>query len=69
MKKNTQKKAFKPLVFLKEVRSELKKASWPTREQAIRLTGVVIAISLVVALYVGGLDYLFTTFISFVVQQ
>jgi len=50
----------KPITFLKEVRSELKRVTWPTRNEAIRLTSVVIAVSIVVGIYIGALDYLFT---------
>jgi preprotein translocase subunit SecE len=45
--------------FVRETRSELKKVTWPTREQALRLTGVVIAVSAAVGLFMGGLDYVF----------
>jgi preprotein translocase subunit SecE len=45
--------------FVRETRSELKKVTWPTREQALRLTGVVIAVSAAVGLFMGGLDYIF----------
>lgn len=45
--------------FLKESRIELKKVTWPTRSDALRYTVVVIIISGAVALFLGGLDYLF----------
>ena len=50
----------KPIKFLKEVRSELKRVTWPTKNEAIRLTSMVIAVSIVVGIYIGALDYLFT---------
>lgn len=50
----------KPLEFLKEVRLEMKRVSWPSRQEAIRLTTIVIAISLVVAVFIGVLDFIFT---------
>lgn len=46
--------------YLEEVRSEFSKVTWPTRRQAIAMTSSVIAVSLLVAAFVGGLDYLFT---------
>lgn len=49
-----------PIQFLKEVRTELGKVNWPTRNEAIKLTGVVIGVSLAVGLYLGGLDFIFT---------
>ncbi|PJE67610.1 preprotein translocase subunit SecE [Candidatus Shapirobacteria bacterium CG10_big_fil_rev_8_21_14_0_10_40_9] len=48
-----------PIVFLKEVRSELGKVSWPTRKEAIRLTAVVIFVSLAVGIFIGAMDYIF----------
>ena len=47
-----------PVIFLKEVLEELKKVVWPTREEVIRLTFVVIAVSLVVGLFLGGIDFI-----------
>jgi len=49
-----------PVGFLKEVRNELKKVTWPTREQVIKLTIVVVVISLVFGIYIGGLDLVLT---------
>jgi len=46
--------------FLKEVRLEVKKVNWPTRHQTIRYTLIVLGISFVIAMFLGGLDFLFT---------
>jgi preprotein translocase subunit SecE len=54
-----QKKSLSPVRFLKEVRTELKKVTWPTRQETIKLTLVVITVSVVMGLFVGGLDILF----------
>lgn len=52
----------KPLTQTKVVASdivgELKKVSWPTREDTIRLTFIVILISLIIGLYIGIIDSL-----------
>ena len=45
--------------YFDEVWSELKKVSWPTREQVRNLTVLVFAISFVVGLYVTVLDVFF----------
>jgi preprotein translocase subunit SecE len=45
-----------PLQFFREIAIELKKVTWPTRAETIKLTAVVVAVSSLVALYVGGLD-------------
>ncbi|OGN13848.1 MAG: preprotein translocase subunit SecE [Candidatus Yanofskybacteria bacterium RIFCSPHIGHO2_02_FULL_43_22] len=45
--------------FLKEVRHELSKVIWPTKNQVIQYTIVVVAISLAVAIFLGLLDFIF----------
>jgi preprotein translocase subunit SecE len=45
--------------FLREAKAELLKVNWPSRQQTINYTLMVIAISIVVALFLGGLDYFF----------
>ncbi len=45
--------------FLKEVRVELSKVSWPTRKQTIFYTVVVIVLSLFFAVILGLLDLLY----------
>lgn len=42
--------------FLKESKVELKKVTWPTRQETIRYTITVIIISGAVALFLGGID-------------
>ncbi len=49
-----------PVSFFKEVRDELKKVVWPSKEEVIRLTGVVILVSALVGLYLGGADFILT---------
>ncbi len=45
--------------YFDEVWSELKKVTWPTREQVRNLTVLVFAISFVVGLYITVLDQIF----------
>jgi preprotein translocase subunit SecE len=45
--------------YFDEVWSELKKVSWPTRDQVRNLTVLVFAISFVVGLYITVLDSIF----------
>jgi preprotein translocase subunit SecE len=42
--------------FLKEVRVELSKVSWPTREQVTKYTMVVVGLSLALAIFLGVID-------------
>ena len=48
-----------PLDFIREVRSELRKVNWPSQRETINLTAVVIAFSIAVGLFLGGVDFLF----------
>lgn len=50
--------------FLKEVILETKKINWPTRQETIRYTLVVIGLSVAVAIFLGGLDFIFTTILN-----
>jgi preprotein translocase subunit SecE len=50
--------------YFDEVWSELKKVSWPTRDQVRNLTVLVFAISIVVGVYITILDTVFRGFIS-----
>jgi preprotein translocase SecE subunit len=46
--------------FFAEVWGELRKSEWPTRQQAIRLTAMVIAIAAGVGLLLGAIDFVFS---------
>jgi len=52
--------------FLREAYRELKRVNWPTRKQALRLTLVVLSISILVGLYVGLLDLSFTKLMTLI---
>ena len=52
--------------YFDEVWSELKKVSWPTREQVRNLTVLVFAISIVVGLYITVLDRVFVGLLNIV---
>ena len=50
--------------FLKEIRTEVKKVNWPTRKETIRYTLIILGISLVVALYLGVIEFIFTDLLN-----
>ena len=50
----------KIIEFLKETKAELKQVTWPTKNQTIVFTILVIAISIVVAYFLGFFDLIFT---------
>lgn len=55
-----------PVTFLREVVEELKKSVWPTKQETMRLTGVVIALAVSVGFLLGGLDRIFEYLARFV---
>ncbi len=52
--------------YLIESWAELKKVAWPTRETVIRLTLLVVAVSLLVGIYIFVLDRIFNTLLDVV---
>lgn len=50
--------------YFKDVRSEMRHVSWPTRSQAVTYTAVVLGVSAVTSLYLGAWDYLFSALIQ-----
>lgn len=57
-----------PFIFLREVQAEMEKVVWPTRQQAVQLTVMVIVVSVLVGAYVGGLDFIFTNILNTIVK-
>lgn len=45
--------------YFKETRAELRKVTWPTRQEALNLTGIVLAVTVFMAALLGLLDFLF----------
>jgi len=46
-------------IFLAEVWAELHKAQWPSREELVKFTSVVLVFVILVAVYIGGMDTIF----------
>lgn len=55
--------------FFKEVKEELVKVAWPSREQTIRYTVLVIIVAVLVGLFLGGLDYILTIITAFILEN
>ncbi len=45
--------------FMREVRAEMKRVSWPTREQLIAFSAVTIITSTALTIYIFALDFVF----------
>lgn len=54
----------KSKTFVKEARQELGRVNWPSRRETVRLTVIVIVMSLALAAFLGFIDYLLTSAIK-----
>jgi preprotein translocase subunit SecE len=50
--------------WFRDVMSELRKVTWPTRQETMNLTLVVVVVSAVLGMFLGGLDYGFNWLIE-----
>jgi preprotein translocase subunit SecE len=55
--------------YLHEVRQELRKVTWPTREQMIAFTAVTVITSVVLTAVVFGLDVVMKEFVFWLVDR
>ncbi|MGB2629973.1 MAG: preprotein translocase subunit SecE [Candidatus Omnitrophota bacterium] len=54
--------------FLNQVRTELKKVSWPSREEIISSTIVVLTSSLLLAVFIGVCDVVLSRVVNFLIS-
>ena len=59
----------KVLGYLSEVKAELTKVTWPKRDEVVKLTLLVLSISAIVGLFVGGLDFVYTKLLTLFVTR
>lgn len=50
--------------FFKEVKQEMKKVNWPSKREVLKDTLIVLGVSLALAVFLGGLDFLFTNLLN-----
>ena len=55
--------------FFKEVWAELRKVVWPTRQQTLKYTAVVIVFSVALAIILGAVDLGLTTTLQKVINR
>jgi preprotein translocase subunit SecE len=56
-----EKNIFKRMgAYLRDVRGEMKKVTWPSKNDMIKTTVAVIIISLFFGIYLFGVDFIFT---------
>lgn len=57
------------MTYVSGILDELKKVTWPSRRETIRLTLVVIIISLIIGAYIGIIDILFTKVLELLTKK
>ena len=50
--------------YFREVRSELRKVAWPNRKEVINNTGIVLLVVVIVALFIGVVDFLISNLLG-----
>ena len=53
--------------WFNETIGELRKVKWPTRKEAINLTIVVLVVSIAMAFFLGGLDFIFARLLNLII--
>ncbi len=54
--------------FAKDVELEVKRITWPSKDETVKSTMAVIVISVVFAAFLGGVDYLFSLLVRFILS-
>lgn len=54
--------------YFKDTRAEVAKVTWPTREEGLRLTYVVLTVTTISAIVLFGVDSLFSLVIALLLQ-
>ena len=54
--------------YYRETIGELRKVVWPTREEALRLTWIVLVVITVMAVLLGSFDYVFALIFRFLIS-
>ena len=64
--KETTAKAVGPIQFLKEVRAEVKKITWPSKEEAKKAIIAVLVVAIAAIILVGSVDFVFKNLFEFI---
>lgn len=54
--------------YYRETVGELRKVSWPTRQEAINLTSITLVVIVVMSAFFGTLDYVFNQLFAFILS-
>ena len=54
--------------YLKEVRLETKNINWSTREETIKYTFIVVGFIIIIAILLGGFDFVFVNLLEYLIN-
>ena len=66
-KAETDQKSNRIVEYFREARAEMRKVTWPTREEAINLTGIVLAVTIVMSIVMWLLDAFFAAIVRVII--
>ncbi|MCA9960474.1 MAG: preprotein translocase subunit SecE [Chloroflexota bacterium] len=55
--------------YFRETRGELRKVTWPTREESWRLTAIVLGVSIAFSVFLWVFDTIFSNALQFLLNQ
>ena len=55
--------------YFKGVRAEVARVSWPTRNEVITLTALILLLAIILTLYIWGVDGFWGTLLKFLVRR
>ncbi len=67
MVREMQKRENRLVQYVRETRAELRKVVWPTREEAINLTAIVVATLVGMSVFLGAVDYFLKQLFTFLI--
>jgi preprotein translocase subunit SecE len=54
---------------VRETTAELRKVVWPTRDEAVKLTTIVVITIIAMSLFFGGIDYILTRLVQILLAR
>ena len=55
--------------YFRETRGELRKVTWPTRQESWRLTGIVLGVTIATAVFLWFFDTIFGGGLQFIIER
>ncbi|MDP8205022.1 MAG: preprotein translocase subunit SecE [Candidatus Electryonea clarkiae] len=57
----------KSIAYVRSVRTEMGKVSWPTRETLFESTGITLMLALIMAIFIFAADQIISRIINFII--